>query len=756
VPEKVPPGSVAVFETWIPEAEHSDGLDKFVTSGARDAFKDCSLTELNVIMYRADSEERASSNGADGIYSIPGSGPLVYCGLQGWWSILRDVIAHNDLGAPVCNHLRDGQWALDYILNRLDKLSRRDIYKNVAGPADWLRSRFDAIRKLPSFLLPRYFALVVSTAHRAAFERGIEQMSDSVQNGQHFLKKLAMVSVQMQGYMENASLWPDKLVASLAAGLPHFAQDWGRVWGRDTMIAMRGLLVCTGRVSPAKEHLLAFASLIKHGMIPNLMGSGKIPRYNSRDSVWFFLQNIQDYTNLVSNGIDLLHERCPRRFLPYDDTWFPWTDPRAYSKDSSMEDVIQECLQRHAGGMHFREANAGPQIDSQMKDDGFNIDIDVDWNTGIICGGNPHNCGTWMDKMGESCKAGNKGEPGTSRDGAPVEITGLLYSALKWVDTLRQQGKFKFDGVQTSNGKFITYGAWAELIKQSFEHAYYIPKDPNDWSRYDINPAIVNRRGIYKDVYRGKKEYRDYQLRPNFPIAMTVAPDLFNPAHALGALEIADKVLRGPYGMRTLDPSDLEYHPDYINSDDSDNFHTAHGRNYHQGPEWLWPTAFFLRAMLQFDLQRRATHEEKVEAFQQITQRLRGCKQMIHDNPWAGLTELTNRDGAFCADSVSIPSPSAEPTSRAYIAFKIFFTVVLELNMLYLIYFHYDQIWDWYHESGLYQFPAPRTRIELSGHFVDLIGWTVIGIAAFHHLWCKDASPALKRAKDIDQAADMV
>ncbi|KAI7062637.1 glycoside hydrolase family 13 protein, partial [Hortaea werneckii] len=282
VPEKFPPGSIAVFETWIPEAEHSEGLDKFVTSGARDAFKHCNLVDLNAIMYRADAEERASSHGADGAYAIPNYGPLVYCGLQGWWSVLRDIILTNDLGHPICNHLRDGQWAMDYIVNRLDKMAQRDIYHNLTGPADWLRTRFEAIRKLPNFLIPRYFAMIISTAHRAAFDRGIEQMNNNVKHGQHFLKKLAMVSVQMQGYMENASLWPDKLVPSLAAGLPHFAQDWARCWGRDTMIAMRGLLLCTGRFADAKEHLLCFASLVKHGMIPNLLGSSKLPRYNSR------------------------------------------------------------------------------------------------------------------------------------------------------------------------------------------------------------------------------------------------------------------------------------------------------------------------------------------------------------------------------------------------------------------------------------------------------------------------------------------
>lgn len=133
---------------------------------------------------------------------------------------------------------------------------------------------------------------------------------------------------------------------------------------------------------------------------------------------------------------------------------------------------------------------------------------------------------------------------------------------------------------------------------------------------------------------------------------MAVAADLFTPEHALGALKVADEVIRGPTGMATLDPSDANYHPYYINSEDSTNFATSKGRNYHQGPEWLWPTGFFLRALLKFDLMRKNTAEERIETFQQIDRRLKGCKSAIKENPWRGLAELTNKDGSFCADSV--------------------------------------------------------------------------------------------------------
>jgi glycogen debranching enzyme len=654
VRDRFPPGSIALFETWIPAAEHSAGLDNFVTSGAKSAMADLDMNDLNFLLYKCEPEERDFSDGRDGVYDIPGYGKLVYAGLQGWWSLLKDIIKDNNLAHPLCQNLRDGQWALDYTLGRLERASKTEQYPRLKKPAAWLKDRFDAIRGIPSFLLPRYFGLVLRTAYMAAFERGVSLMNENVRKGQWFLQSLAMVSVQETGLVKSASLWPNRLVPSLAAGLPHFAVEWARCWGRDVFISLRGLYLGTGRFAEAKEHILAFASVLKHGMIPNLLSSGNNPRYNSRDSVWFFLQCIQDYTRLVPDGLSLLDEKVKRRFLPYDDTWFPVDDPRAYSKESTIREVIQEALQRHAEGMSFREANAGPTIDMQMKDEGFNIDIKVDWDNGMIFGGSQNNCGTWMDKMGESERAGSKGVPGTPRDGAAVEIIGLLYSTLKWLAQLNSEKKFAHSGVKKADGSEVSYSTWAKLVKDNFERCFFVPLTADEDSSYDVNPAIINRRGIYKDLYRSGKEYEDYQLRPNFPIAMTVAPDLFEPQHAMHALCLADSVLRGPTGMATLDPADLNYRPYYHNSEDSEDFATSKGRNYHQGPEWLWPTGFFLRALLKFDLQRRDPNdsEGRTEAFQQVTRRLIGCKQMIERSVWAGLTELTNKNGEECADSV--------------------------------------------------------------------------------------------------------
>lgn len=85
-----------------------------------------------------------------------------------------------------------------------------------------------------------------------------------------------------------------------------------------------------------------------------------------------------------------------------------------------IEEIVHCIFQSHVDGISYREWNAGYEIDSNMSCDGFTIDLSVDSDTGFIVGGNGFNCLTWMDKMGSSGRAGNKGFPATPRAGAPI------------------------------------------------------------------------------------------------------------------------------------------------------------------------------------------------------------------------------------------------------------------------------------------------------------------------------------------------
>ena len=97
---------------------------------------------------------------------------------------------------------------------------------------------------------------------------------------------------------------------------------------------------------------------------------------------------------------------------------FPTDDSEAEFESGPkvpLSDLIQEALQQHSSGIFFRERGAGPGLDRDMTHEGFQVEIYIDWTTGFVVGGNQNNCGTWMDKVGESNSAGNRGVPATPR-----------------------------------------------------------------------------------------------------------------------------------------------------------------------------------------------------------------------------------------------------------------------------------------------------------------------------------------------------
>jgi len=76
---------------------------------------------------------------------------------------------------------------------------------------------------------------------------------------------------------------------TVIAGYPWFAD-----WGRDTMIALPGLAIGTGRIEEAFSILETFAAHARDGLLPNLFpdGSGD-PKYNTVDASLLFIQAVR-------------------------------------------------------------------------------------------------------------------------------------------------------------------------------------------------------------------------------------------------------------------------------------------------------------------------------------------------------------------------------------------------------------------------------------------------------------------------------
>jgi glycogen debranching enzyme len=139
------------------------------------------------------------------------------------------------------------------------------------------------------------------------------------------------------------------------------------------------------------------------------------------------------------------------------------------------------------------------------------------------------------------------------------------------------------------------------------------------------------------------------------------APDLLPANNAWTALNTAKQLLLGPLGMRTLDPGwvtcvlariqlgihrDLAYRGDYDNNDQGTDASTAQGWNYHQGPEWLWPMAFYCRARLAV-ARALDTAPAWAAALKEVKHIMSAWNVHMHTSAWRSLPELTNKVQQF-------------------------------------------------------------------------------------------------------------
>lgn len=272
------PGSVAVIKVSLPEDMRASVktvrslISQFsITKNTElsTIMTQMTLPDLNRALYRCGQEETDEGYGFD-TYDIPNFGRMVYAGFQGYLSLLSNIRPNNDLGHPLCGNLRDGNWLIDYIWQRLKK----DEGTRMLG--QWFEENAKSLKTIPRYLIPCYFDVIVTGVYVLLMERSHSLMSDFVKHGSTFVKGLAMGSLQFSAYIKSADLpvlspnlsppLPPKrkndvgesvqACVSLSAGLPHFSVGYMRNWGRDTFITLRGLFLLTGRFEDARYHIL--------------------------------------------------------------------------------------------------------------------------------------------------------------------------------------------------------------------------------------------------------------------------------------------------------------------------------------------------------------------------------------------------------------------------------------------------------------------------------------------------------------------
>lgn len=314
-----PAGAVAVLRSHLaPEAALAlKELLSLLATGPHEALTDCSLLDLNVVLYRCEAEEQATTS--TGCYVVPALGPANFCGLAGVLWLLETRAS--DLGSPLFDNLRSGDWLMSYCWERLERHAH--VTPNVLPMAAWLKHATALCGRLPRHLIPRYFAQLVHTLHAACVARCAELMSPFVREQGGFVLQLALGGVQMHGHCPGADIlnviggvsWRGSR-ATMAAGLPWFSSGYMRCWGRDTCIALRGLYLVTGRFDEARELLRVFAATVRNGVVPNLLDGAANPRYNARDATWWFLQALQDTWRFDREATSafLLKARVPRLY----------------------------------------------------------------------------------------------------------------------------------------------------------------------------------------------------------------------------------------------------------------------------------------------------------------------------------------------------------------------------------------------------------------------------------------------------------
>ena len=156
--------------------------------------------------------------------------------------------------------------------------------------AELLREYISLLKQLPAYLKPKFAGQIIERFYDKTVAEVMRNrlVDDFVEASlDPFAQKMSLAVYQMYGRIPSVYFKEHK--DSMCAGLTHFSTGYMRCWGRDTFIALRGLLIVTGLENDARDTILFFAKVLRHGLMPNLHDGGGNTRFNSRDAPWFFL-----------------------------------------------------------------------------------------------------------------------------------------------------------------------------------------------------------------------------------------------------------------------------------------------------------------------------------------------------------------------------------------------------------------------------------------------------------------------------------
>ena len=552
---------------------------------------------------------------------------------------------------------------IEYIIERIDNIESFALLK------DFLKNNIlPFFKRLPNHFKSIFFESIIISLYHTIIRISLKNIPYSFLNFGDFATALSLSRFQFYGRMNSISNYirdisiknPDlNEIISISKGIPFNVLGKQRMYFRDTLISFKALFLMTNNFKEGKNMLKLIASTLRHGLIPDLFDEEEKMRYYSRDTCWYFINSVKEYINYTQD-YKFLKEEIDLLFLS-DISYENHLEKKMKGEivKYTIEQIIQIIFQSHAKGIHFIEWNYGIK-NNILKNEGYNIDIDLDPNTGFIYGGNYYNSGTWMNKIGASSKGKNKGLPATPRPGANIEIISLLYTCLDFIIELGKNNYFKYKSVKLPNNDNYPYTQWKLLIKDSFEDEFYVKKYNieinNSYNNdYNSNPIKGN---IYKDyINKNDVNIYEFQLRPNFLIALYISPELFTFENVINAMNNVELYLlrneENVIGLKTLDKTDKEYNGMY-NKKETNNFFTSGGFNIHNGIEHTWLYGIYLLLKIKYffieNKNIKTSEDLKNKVIKFASNKLIPIMNIIKNNKWFGLPEMTDEEGNIIID----------------------------------------------------------------------------------------------------------